>query len=87
MPELERLRDQIDHIDQVIIEQLAKRQQVVLEIARLKREQNLPILQIDRETKMLARYQEMAAESGLSSELIREIFGLIIQDSCRTQSS
>jgi len=59
MDRLERLRKKIDEIDNSILELLNRRAEVVLEVARIKRDGNKTFYVPDRERKILERLQSL----------------------------
>jgi chorismate mutase/prephenate dehydratase len=58
--ELEKLRTEIDKIDDEILKLFSRRMEVVTDIAAYKRENNLPVMQQNRESQVIARVRENA---------------------------
>jgi chorismate mutase len=71
-------RDQIDTINREIVCLLGKRLELAREIARLKKEHQLPILDVERETVILEEIKCLAKEHQLSVSLVEEIFKLVL---------
>lgn len=58
--ELEKIREQINEIDDQLIELFARRMRAVRDVAAFKRAQNLPILDSGREREIINRVSKMA---------------------------
>lgn len=76
---LEELRIQMDAINREIIELFAKRLKVAIEIAKIKKVENLPVYDPVREEKQKAMLREIAEKTGISPEVIDEIFTLLVE--------
>ncbi|MCB1085328.1 MAG: chorismate mutase [Chlamydiia bacterium] len=72
--ELEDLRKEIDRLNQEIIFLLSKRKEVTLKIAQVKKEQDLPILDEEREKKQRLRIETLARKQGLNPQVIATLF-------------
>lgn len=68
---LEQMRTEIDAIDKEIIEAFRKRMKLSAEIAEYKKENNMPVLDIEREKAKLDRIAKDAADefSAFTSKL------------------
>ncbi|HEX5002301.1 MAG TPA: chorismate mutase [Bacteroidia bacterium] len=86
LAELNLIRNQINQLDATLMQTLSDRMKLAEIIGRLKMEHNVTILQMDRWKEIIDRSMASAAESGLSSEFIRNIFMLIHDESIRLQS-
>jgi chorismate mutase len=75
---LKILRDQIDTINAELVALLGKRIHIAREIARIKKEQHLPILDSDREGEIKSQMKKRAIEHGISPHVTEEIFQLIL---------
>lgn len=82
---LSQLRSKIDEIDASIIELLNKRAEVALEISQIKRQEELPIYQPDRERAVLERIKRLSA-GHLSEANIVSIYREIISGTRGLQS-
>ena len=76
---LSTLRDQIDQINRELVGLLGKRLKIAREIARLKKEYRLPILDSKRESAILEEIKSLATQHQLSSSLVEEIFQIILK--------
>lgn len=83
---LEILRDRIDHLDHDLLDLLARRMQVVEEIADYKRAKNVATLQVSRWSALLEDRLARARELGLSSDYARAVYEIIHRESIRRQS-
>jgi len=82
---IHRLRTTIDQIDRHIVRLLSSRQDLALEIGRVKAEQGLPIYIPDRESELLAIIEEEATRAGLDPGHVRALFQLVLAESRRLQ--
>ena len=83
--ELAGLRSQIDSLDTMLIETLAKRMQVSKEIGEYKRQNNMPIVQTGRYNDVIQNRLELAEQLGLSEQLVKQIYQLIHEESVNIQ--
>ncbi len=83
---LDTLRKQIDRLDQDIIESLKYRKSLVEKIAEIKIGQNVSALQIQRFESLLKDRIELAIKHGLDPAMVKDIFGLIHEESIRIQT-
>ena len=76
-PKLLQLRSELDEINQIIIELLAKRFEVTKQVGELKRDAHLPAKDPVREKEQKEKLLLLAKEHRLNPELIDDIFKLI----------
>jgi len=79
------LRAAISRADSKIIRDLAERFRCVDEIGRVKREHNVPVLQLNRWEHLLEDHLAQARESGMEAEFIKAVFELIHAQAVRRQ--
>lgn len=85
-------RAQIDAIDEKIVSLLATRFEIIRKVAQIKAAQGIPSVLADRVDAVLDRTARMAADSGLDPDLIRAVYGLLIdhaheiEDAAKTDS-
>lgn len=84
--DIESLRHKIDQLNHQIIQNLKERQELVLQVARYKQSQNLPVFDAQREVEMVAELRTYAKNLGLDPELTGAIFNLILAYSKRDMS-
>ena len=83
--ELSRIRSEIDSLDAGILELLAKRRNMSIEIAQEKDRQGRAFLDSDREADVLASRVEIGTARQLDSQFITGVFSQILDDSVRLQ--
>lgn len=74
---LNRLRGQIDECDTELLSLLERRMEICREIGKLKKEENMPVLQSPRYNKMLIDRLQTAEKLGLDQTFIKNIFETI----------
>ncbi len=82
---LKLMRNKIDDIDNQILELLYERLNISKEIARFKRENNMPVLQTGRYDEILRKKIIQAENLGLNPNYISDILEVIHEESVRTQ--
>lgn len=82
--ELRRLRDAIDHVDEVLVRLLNQRARYAIEVGRIKGVMRLPIYSPEREKEVLANAEKWS-EGPLQPSAIRRLFERIIDESRRVE--
>lgn len=85
MERIPSLRRKIDEIDARILRSLKERMEVSKAIGKIKRENGLPIRNLEREDDLYARISERASKLGLVPEETKAIFRQVIAMSIRVQ--
>ena len=85
-PELERLRSEIDLVNDGLLELLLKRTELCRHVAECKRDHGIPMLQQDRLDALRTKVQEFAKEHGIDSTHFEEIFDLVTAEACRLEN-
>jgi chorismate mutase len=83
---MESLREKIDSIDEQIIELLAKRMDVVGEIAQYKSQKKVTIFQLRRWEKIISSRVSQGIELGLSKKFIKDLLELVHKASIARQT-
>jgi chorismate mutase len=83
---LERLRQQINHLDDELMQILGQRMKVAEKIAVYKKENNITILQTNRWNEILDRATQRAEKLGLSKEFITKYFDAVHMESISHQT-
>lgn len=83
---LDDLRSKIDDLDGIIVNALAKRFQIVDDIAAFKKHRNLTVLQINRWSEILQQRKKDGKAQGLREEFIVELLEVIHNESVLKQS-
>lgn len=78
-------RVRIDALDAALVRTLGERFEVCREIARIKKERFIPMMQSGRVEEVKRRCASLGAEHGVSPELVTEMYRLIIEESCRME--
>jgi len=79
------LRWQIDQIDENILELLARRMRVSVEMGEYKKKNNMPALQTIRYSEIIDHCTEFAETLDLDTEFVREVIKEIHEESVRKQ--
>jgi chorismate mutase len=85
--ELAELRGQIDRIDAEIMEALARRFAVTNNVGQLKATYALNSVDPVREQEKLQQLRQMAAERGLSSDFVHDLFQYIFNEVVKNHRS
>lgn len=83
---LEKLREKIGATDKQLLNLLAKRKTLVLEILKYKKENNMQLRQPERERQLLAEWKAAAKELGLREEFVEKIFWEIVRESLKIEA-
>lgn len=83
--ELEKLRKQINLIDEELISMLSSRMNVARDIGNYKKEHNITILQSARWQKILDKYKKKAKSNNLSEEFITRFIKAVHDESINQQ--
>ena len=83
---LTELRSQIDKIDDLVIQKMAERMQIVEQIGNYKKENNVTILQVNRWDEILRRGINYGKALRLSEEFTEKLLELIHSESIRKQT-
>ncbi|MEA2560703.1 MAG: chorismate mutase / prephenate dehydrogenase [Acidobacteriota bacterium] len=84
---LDTLRQEIDREDWELIEVLARRFSLVNSVASLKKSEEIPLRDLERERRVLEDRTARGAEVGLDAELVEKVFRLIMDHSLQRQVS
>lgn len=79
------LRHTIDNIDAKLIELLGLRLRHCLEVGRLKREFDMPVMQPGRVTQVIERAVIAGQSHGLHPQFARDTWTMIINEACRLE--
>jgi chorismate mutase-like protein len=80
MEALKEQRARIDALDDKIVDLLAERMDIVREVGIIKARNNITLIQSDRVNEVRERCAERGAKKGLNPELVRRIYGEIIDE-------
>jgi chorismate mutase len=80
------LRKEVENIDLEIVNLINRRFEVVKEIGQVKLQIGKAIQDVEQESKQFNNYREWCMTNGLSTQLITNVFQLIITHSKKLQS-
>ncbi len=83
---LEKLRQQINHLDDELMQILSTRMRVAERIGQYKKENNITILQTNRWNEILERAFQKGEKIGLSKEFITKYFDAVHMESINHQN-
>lgn len=77
---LKEHRDSIDRLDAILVYTLGERFAHTQAVGKLKAEHDLPASDPDRETKQIARLEDLAQRANLDPEFAKNFLNFIIQE-------
>lgn len=83
--DLDRIRTGIDEVDNGIVALLARRRGLAIELAKIKKELDIPIYDRQREQALVDRVKKWGAAHKLNEEFIEVVFRLIMMNSKEVQ--
>jgi chorismate mutase-like protein len=83
--DLEVWRAELDKLDEHLLDVLLKRIDCCVQIARYKREHNIPMMQPQRINLVQERAARYAVEHGMNAEFLHRLYELIIAETCRVE--
>jgi chorismate mutase-like protein len=83
--DLERLRAQLDALDQVLLDTVRDRIRCCVRIADAKRHHGVPMMQPHRIAIVQQRAGSYAAEHGIDPAFLHRLYDLIIDETCRVE--
>ncbi len=84
--QLEMLRNRIDSLDNELLEVLSSRMDIVREIGKYKKENNVTALQINRWSQLMEERVKLGQKLNLNKTFTQILFQLIHEDSVRMQT-
>src|SRR5210317_348567 len=84
--QLDVLRNRIDAIDSEILETLSSRTEIVKQIGKYKKDNNVTALQINRWTQLMENRVNLGKNLDLNETFVKILFQLIHEDSVRMQT-
>ncbi len=82
----QELRLKIDSLDESILERIGQRMDLIESLGEIKREKQIPILQVERWNSIVNSYNEIGADLKLSEKFISEFLNAIHTESIRKQT-
>ena len=84
--QLELLRNRIDALDTELLETLSSRMEIVRQIGKYKRENNVTALQIGRFAELMDKRVQLGVSLNLDAHFVHQVFQHIHEDSVRMQT-
>jgi chorismate mutase len=84
---LEKLRQQINHLDDELMQILSQRMKIAEQIGKYKRDNNITILQTNRWNEIIERATKKGEQIGLSKEFITKYFDAVHMESINHQKN
>ncbi|MGH3693679.1 MAG: chorismate mutase [Pseudonocardiaceae bacterium] len=85
-PELERLRGEIDLVNDALLAMLLKRIELCRRVAEYKRDHGIPMLQQGRLDALRTKVRGFGEKHGIDSTYLESIFDLITTEACRLEN-
>lgn len=85
--ELDKIRNEINKYDEAIKGLLTLRMSLIPIVADIKIKNDLPIVQGKREKEIYRKIEILANENGISEELLKNIYKLIISEAVRIEEN
>jgi len=85
-PRKHDLRSMVDRYDKQILSALGHRIDIVRKIGKIKMNQATPVVDPDRERRMMVEREEWGKSLGLPQDLVLELFAVIMKHSSRIQA-
>ncbi|MFD1774697.1 chorismate mutase [Paenibacillus rhizophilus] len=82
---LDYYRKRLDKLDALLMEICAYRFNIIRDVAVYKANHDIQMMQPDRVTEIFATRTEYALELNLPTELVKELFGIILKYSCNEE--
>jgi chorismate mutase len=83
---LEEMRERILQLDEDLVDLVAERRDLVLEIGQIKTELGLPVLDPAREASVVRRAAALAREKDVDEELVRDVIWRIMASAREEQA-
>jgi chorismate mutase len=83
--EMQRIRDAIDRVDEVLVRLLNQRVKYAIEIGTVKRQLGLPIYAPEREKEVLSNVERWAGDGPIDPVTLRRLFERIIDEARRIE--
>lgn len=85
METLKPYREKIDALDDQILDLLARRTEIVREVGAVKARDGITLVQGARVEEVISRCADIGERSGVSADLVRALYTLIIDEAHRIE--
>lgn len=82
---MEQCRERLDELDTNLVEVIAERMQLCTEIAWIKREGQIPMMQPDRLAHVRAKSVAEGRMRGLDEGFVHRLIDVLVHESCRLE--
>ena len=82
MSDMQTFRQEIDSLDEELIKALARRFDIVRQVAAYKSQAGVPVMQPDRIQQIKERCTDLGSRYGVRPEFLHQLYDLIIEESC-----
>lgn len=86
MDKLRKLREEIDTIDKQLVRLISRRLYKAELIGKIKKENNLPVIDLDREREILVHIEQLGNTYHLSISLLKSLWQNIFQESHKAET-
>lgn len=86
MTDIHGFRHRIDELDEKLARLLAARQEICRQVAEYKSQVGMPMMQPGRIKAIHERCERLGLRYGVSPRLLKQIYDLIIEESCRLET-
>jgi chorismate mutase len=83
--DIERLRAQLDALDQALLDTVRDRIRCCVRIAEAKRRHGIPMMQPHRIAIVQQRAASYAADHGIDADFLHHLYDVIIEETCRVE--
>jgi len=83
--DINTFRQEIDNLDKVIVQTLAKRFDICKQIAIYKFQVGMPMMQPDRVKAVKERCSRLGEQYGVNPEFLHRLYELVINESCELE--
>lgn len=85
--QLASLREGIDELDTLLVELLAKRNEITTKVGKIKAQAGMPVYVPEREKALIASRRQQAEEMGVSADLTEDLLRRVMRESYHTQNN
>lgn len=85
MADLDEFRSELNRIDDQIVALLGERFAIIRKVADYKKHHEIPIMQPGRVAEVKDRCAALAVNHDVNPELVRNLYGLIIDEACHVE--
>jgi chorismate mutase/prephenate dehydrogenase len=84
---IQNIREKLDKITEDLIDLLAKRNELVLKIGKMKKQLGLPLIDSQRDKEVLKKAKLFAKKKGVSPKIVGEIIEILLKHAKEIQGN